>query len=118
MLHNIAEAEEDELWDLMVKLDPKKEDYSEDAQTPMRICKTCNEFEPVCSGEGVCNNPDYHYPSRPAAPAAHVKQASVDTHALLYYRLHPDALSPEKAHGDDAGFDLGTVEDMTLEPKQ
>jgi dUTP pyrophosphatase len=31
-------------------------------------------------------------------------------------RLHPDARMPERAHGDDAGFDLHAVEAATLQP--
>lgn len=35
---------------------------------------------------------------------------------VAFQRLHPDALLPVRAHHDDAGFDLHSVEAATLRP--
>lgn len=35
---------------------------------------------------------------------------------LRFKRLHPDAVSPNKAHETDSGFDLYAVEDLLIEP--
>ena len=35
---------------------------------------------------------------------------------IRYKKLHPNAVKPQKAHESDAGFDLTSVEDITINP--
>ena len=37
---------------------------------------------------------------------------------LCFKRLHPDAVLPKRAHADDGGLDLVSVESVTLRPGQ
>ena len=104
MLHNISEGEEDKIWELMKKLDPRPSD-------------TITEKRP--------SDPEGALPLLEAtATPAECKQEIIEetikaTGGRLYYKkLIPEAVAPAKAHVDDAGFDICTTETFTLEPGQ
>lgn len=45
-----------------------------------------------------------------------IDNSSMATTILGFQKIHPDAIDPKYNYDDDSGFDLHTVEEITLEP--